>query len=100
MSLSEGITESRAGADGRYVLPAPGGDSLLTYRLEGDLMFIDYTFTPPALRGQGTAAMLVERAVADARARGWRVVPVCPYVKVKIDRTPALQDVLAEPPGG
>jgi uncharacterized protein len=98
MSSSPAITESRTGEIGRYVLATPEGDSLLTYQLKGKLMVIDYTFTPPALRGRGTAAMLVERAVADARQRGWRVLPVCPYVKVKIDRTPALQDVLAERP--
>jgi predicted GNAT family acetyltransferase len=42
------------------------------------------------------AGRLVERAVADARARAWRIVPACPYVRSKIDRTPAMQDVLAD----
>jgi predicted GNAT family acetyltransferase len=88
------ITESRDGAKGRYVLDEPGGASELTYRLDGTRMIIDHTYTPPALRGRGTAGKLVERAVADARSRGWSVVPVCPYVKARIDRTPALQDVL------
>ena len=57
-------------------------------------MVIDFTYTPPALRGEGIAGKLVEKAVADARERGWAVRPVCPYVRIKIDRTPALQDVL------
>jgi predicted GNAT family acetyltransferase len=92
--MSEAITEQRDGDKGRYVLADPAGDSTLTYRLAGERMVIDHTFTPPALRGRGVAGQLVERAVADARARGWSVVPVCPYVKIKIDRSPALQDVL------
>jgi uncharacterized protein len=94
--MTEGsITETRDGDEGRYVLAEPDGQSYLTYRLAGDRMLIDYTFTPPAHRGRGTAAALVERAVADARTRGWQVVPVCSYVKARIDRTPHLQDVLA-----
>ncbi len=92
--MSEAIIEQRDGDKGRYVLADPAGDSELTYRLAGARMVIDHTFTPPALRGRGVAGKLVERAVMDARARGWSVLPVCPYVKIKIDRTPALQDVL------
>jgi len=92
--MSDPITEQRYGDKGRYVFTDPAGDSDLTYRVAGERMVIDHTFTPPALRGQGIAGRLVERAVTDARARGWSVVPVCPYVKIKINRTPALQDVL------
>lgn len=90
------ITETRDGDTGRYTFAEPDGQSYLTYRLDGDRMLIDYTYTPAALRGRGTAAALVERAVADARARSWRVVPVCSYVKARIARTPHLQDVLAD----
>lgn len=92
--MSDSITESRTGAKGRYVLANNGVESELTYSVQGARMLIDHTYTPPALRGQGVAGQLVERAVADARTRGWSVVPVCPYVKAKIDRTPALQDAL------
>ncbi len=92
--MTDPITEIRNGDRGRYVFADPAGDSELTYRLSGERMVIDHTFTPPAQRGRGTAGRLVERAVADARTRGWSVVPVCPYVKIKIDRTPAWRDVL------
>ncbi len=92
--MPEPITEQRNGEHGRYVFADPAGESELTYRLAGERMVINHSFTPPALRGQGIAGKLVERAVADARTRGWIIIPVCPYVKVKIDRSPALQDVL------
>ena len=88
------ITEERDGRRGRFVLSEEGGDTELTYVLEEDRMVIDHTYTPPALRGRGAAAKLVVRAVDEARARGWRVIPQCPYVKIKIDRSPDLQDVL------
>ncbi|MFW5661730.1 MAG: GNAT family N-acetyltransferase [Oceanicaulis sp.] len=92
--MSEEITEHLDGDRGRYVLSEPGGDSELTYKLKDGRMVVDHTYTPPALRGRGQAARLVVRAVDDARARGWTVIPQCPYVKIKIDRTPELQDVL------
>lgn len=92
--MVDAITETRTDDEGRYVFADPAGDSELTYRVQAGRMVIDHTFTPPALRGRGAAGRLVERAVADARERGWLVVPVCPFVKIKIERTPALQDVL------
>jgi hypothetical protein len=93
-NTTDEITEHRDGSQGRYVLKQAGGQTELTYVLQGERMVIDHTYTPPALRGHGAAARLVVRAVADARARGWTVIPQCPYVKIKIDRTPDLQDVL------
>ena len=88
------ITEQRDGDRGRFILKEDGGDSELTYVVKDGRMVIDHTYTPPALRGRGTAAKLVVRAVDEARVRGWKVIPQCPYVKIKIDRTPQLQDVL------
>lgn len=89
------IHEVREGNRGRYsVSHMEKGESELTYTLSGDTMVIDYTYTPPMLRGEGVAGRLVERAVEDARTRGWTIRPVCPYVKIKIERTPAWHDVL------
>lgn len=90
------ITETRDGERGRYAARlGEGGESELTYTQTGGRMVIDHTFTPPEERGKGVAARLVARAVADARARGWSIVPVCPYVEALIDRTPEWQDMLA-----
>jgi len=43
---------------------------------------------------------LVKRAVEDARAKGVKVVPICPYVRLQIDRRPEWQDVLARQDDG
>ncbi|MEO1039331.1 MAG: GNAT family N-acetyltransferase [Pseudomonadota bacterium] len=88
------ITETLDRNRGRYALLLNGAEAELTYHIRGDLMVIDHTFTPPVQRGQGIAGRLVERAVDDARARGWRIAPVCPYVKVKMERTPAMHDMI------
>jgi len=85
--------EERAGG-GRYVLRVDGRESVLTYFLAGGRLTIDYTYVPPELRRRGLAALLVRRAVEDARARGWKIVPACSYAAACIAREPQWQDML------
>ena len=93
--MSGEINETRTADGGRYAIDhGANGESELTYRLQNGRMLVDHTFTPPAERGAGVAGRLTERAVADARERGLSVVPICPYVKVKMERDPALKGVL------
>ena len=40
------------------------------------------------------SAALVERLVADARAEGFRIVPLCPFVKAQYQRNPDWSDVM------
>jgi uncharacterized protein len=53
-----------------------------------------HTEVDPAFEGQGFASLLVERAVADVRAHGGRIIASCPYVKVWFQRHPDQGDVL------
>jgi len=62
------------GADGR------GPEAEMTFSKAGaQLIIIDHTGVPDAYRGQGVGLALVERAVADARAEGKRILPLCPF---------------------
>lgn len=84
------------GSKGRYVYRREGQEAELTYvkGASGELV-VDHTFVPPVWRGQGIAARLVEHVVDDARARGLRIRPICPYVVVAFRRHPEWADVLA-----
>lgn len=42
---------------------------------------ITHTGTPPQHRGQGVAAVLVEKAVQDFRAAGQKVIPACGFAR-------------------
>ena len=44
------------------------------------VMDITHTLVPEAFRGQGVAKVLVDAAVAYARANGMKVKPTCSYV--------------------
>jgi predicted GNAT family acetyltransferase len=87
---------------GRYVALADGFDeeAELTFTWRGDhLLSADHSGTPEALRGKGIAMALVERLIADARAEGFKIIPLCPYVRAKYIEHPEWADVMSVAPG-
>ncbi|MEU8842645.1 GNAT family N-acetyltransferase [Streptomyces roseus] len=53
---------------------------LTAYRDRDHQRVFFHTEIDEAYAGQGLAAVLVQQALADVRASGRRIVPVCPYV--------------------
>jgi hypothetical protein len=95
------ISKEDDGRHGRFVARIDGIDAeaelTFTHRGPGTIS-ADHTGAPEALRGTGAAAALVDALVADARAHGTRIIPICPYVKKLYQRHPDWQDVMTEPP--
>lgn len=58
------------------------------YRREPGRLIIDYVFSPPELRGQGTAGRLMAGLAAEASARGETIVPICSYAATWLRRHP------------
>ncbi len=79
----------------RYELEVSGEIAVADYRRQGDTLLITHTHTPPALRGQGIAGRLVAGMLADVRARGLKVTPLCSYVVDYFERHTDDQDLLA-----
>ena len=87
---------------GRYVARLEGIDAEaeITFTHRGpDLISADHTGAPEALRGTGAAAALVDYLVADARNRGFKVIPVCPYILARYAKHPEWSDVFTTAPG-
>ena len=79
---------------GRYVLRRNGEEAELTWSVLSPVLIIaDHTGVPDSFRGTGAGRALVERLVADARAEGFRVVPLCPFVRAQAERHPEWADV-------
>jgi predicted GNAT family acetyltransferase len=91
--LSE-IRREVHGSKGRYVVEADGAVAELTYSIASPhLIIADHTEVPDAFRGQGIGLKLAERLVADARAEGVKIVPLCPFVNAQRRRHPEWADV-------
>ncbi|MDG4648252.1 GNAT family N-acetyltransferase [Roseibacterium sp. SDUM158017] len=90
------ITRETTGSKGRYVLAENGAEAELTYSILSPTHIIaDHTGVPDAMRGSGAGLRLVERLVADARAEGVKITPLCPFVRAQLRRHPEWADVFA-----
>jgi len=72
----------------RYEITREGRTAILVYRREPGAIALVHTFVPPPLRARGLAKRLVSFALADARGRGERVIPECPFVQAYIGKHP------------
>ena len=99
MSTDSYIVEREETAgNGRYVVHLDGGaEGEMTFRKTApSVITIDHTGVPHAFRGAGIAQLLVDKMVADARAEGTKIVPLCSYVVAQFRRHPEWADLLAE----
>lgn len=68
--------------------------ALMTYQMDDDTtMRIDHTEVSDKLGGQGIGRKLVDAGVQFARAKGYQIVPQCPYALSVFQKTPEYADV-------
>lgn len=91
------VTREESGNRGRYVIHlAPGFEAEMTFRkAENGTITIDHTGVPREYEGRGIAAKLVNKAIEDARAEGFKITPLCSYVVAQFRRHPDWSDLLA-----
>lgn len=81
---------------GRYVIGRAGAVAELTYSVAMSTFFIsDHNGVPYSFRCTGAGVALVMRLVADARAEGVKVVPLCPFVNATWKKHAKWADVFA-----
>lgn len=64
-------------------------------RASDRLVIIDHTAVPAALRGRRVGNLLLEKAIADARATGFKIFALCPFAAAQFRRHPEYRDVLS-----
>lgn len=100
MPMDIDVSRDDQGAYGRYFAVVDGLESELTYqRVKRDgqaLIIADHTGVPRQLSGRGIGLALVKRAVEDARAEGAKIVPLCSFVRVHMQRNKDWRELIAE----
>ncbi|WP_081408356.1 GNAT family N-acetyltransferase [Acinetobacter sp. SFB] len=67
----------------------------MVYSWAGESVFIiEHTDVADPLRGQGVGNKLLDRAVAMAREKNLKIIPLCPFAKSVFDKDPSIHDVL------
>jgi predicted GNAT family acetyltransferase len=79
----------------RYELATEGGTAVAEYERRGDVVAITHTGVPRALEGRGIGSRLVKETLADIRAQGLKVLPLCSFVAAYIENHPEERDLLA-----
>lgn len=87
---------------GRYVARIDGIDAeaeiTFTHRGEG-VISANHTGVPDSMGGHGVAKALLKLMLEDARKTGFRIIPVCPFVRAQYARHPEWADLFTTKPG-
>jgi uncharacterized protein len=83
ISRTDTTTKARYAAT---VAGVEGEGELTLAKVSETLIIADHTGVPDSMRGLGVAGALVARLIADARAAGQRIVPLCPFVRAQAMR--------------
>ena len=67
----------------------------IMYRTRPGAIVLAHTEVAPSAEGRGIGSRLVAGALDDIRARGQRVVPLCPFVAAYLRRHPEQSDLVA-----
>jgi predicted GNAT family acetyltransferase len=77
----------------RYELVEQGHLAFAAYEMDGDVITFTHTVVPSSLQGMGVGSRLILGALTDARDRGLRVRPQCPFVAAYIAKHPEWQNL-------
>ena len=81
-------------AESQFEIRVDGHVAVLQYIRSGTRVVYVHTGVPPELEGHGIAGALAKHGLDDARSRGLKVAPRCPYVAAYIARHPEYADLV------
>lgn len=74
----------------RFAAYADDGKEIgsLEFEPDGGVLSANHTWTDPEFRGQGIAGKMLDALACYAQERGFKIKPVCPYVKDAFEKDP------------
>jgi len=78
----------------RFELAFANGTVVVDYEPAPGALTITHTEVPKALEGRGLASRMAGLIVAEARRRGLKLIPVCPFFAGHLKKHPELGDIV------
>jgi predicted GNAT family acetyltransferase len=82
-------------AANRFEIATPVGKAVLKFALDGDVIDLEHTSVPDALKGGGYGSALARAALDHARQNQLKVVPTCKFVRAFMQRHKEYDDLRA-----
>ena len=70
----------------RFRMPTEGGDAIVDFFWDGEVMVLPHAEVPSALRGTGAGGRLAQGVFEEIEAMGVKAKPTCPFL-VRIARS-------------
>lgn len=80
--------------ENRYEMTEGGHIVYANVRRQNGMLYIDYVFAPPELRGTGAAGRFMTGLMETARAEGLKVTPICGYAATWLQRHSEYNDLI------
>ncbi len=79
----------------RYELEVNGQMVYANYRLQANILNLDYVFAPEELRGTGAAGKLMDAIAQLAKKNNLKINPICGYAAVWLRKHKEYHDLLS-----
>ncbi|AJR06202.1 hypothetical protein H744_1c1177 [Photobacterium gaetbulicola Gung47] len=73
-----------------------GYQAKVSYQISGNVLTVDHSSVPEALRGQGYAGTMLEAVLETIAQEGYKIIPQCSYVVHYMNKHDEWQHLLAE----
>ena len=93
--MTQGGDVTNNEARNRFELVVDGARAVAQYTLDGEVIHFTHTIVPQEVEGRGIGSRLIKGALDEARSRGLKVDPVCPFVRAYIEKHAEYGDLLA-----
>lgn len=77
----------------RFEIHLDGELAMVEYLLNKTNIIFTHTEVPVAYEGQGIGKILAEYVLNYAKEQGYKVQPLCPFIKAYVQRHPEYQDI-------